>query len=62
MAEIKMKRAIGLTDEKIGIENLNEEVVDYIGRVTDIAKLDDQFWNDFMLGIVLWDITCNYIS
>lgn len=59
MADLNMKRAIALNSEN-SAELLSDEVISYISRVANIAEMDEQFWNDFMLGAAMWSITAGY--
>lgn len=58
MSEIKMIKAVALNNTSV--EDLSEEVIDYVSRVINIADMDEQFWADFILGTSLWGITAGY--
>ena len=58
MTELNMTRA--LTAGEVSVNNLSEEVVNYVSRVVNIAQLDEQFWADFILGASIWGITAGY--
>lgn len=58
MSEINMIKALPLNNTSV--EDLSEEVIDYVSRVVNIADMDEQFWDDFILGASLWGITAGY--
>lgn len=58
MTEIKMNKAV--VANELTVEDLSEEVVEYVSRVANIAEMDEQFWADFILGASLWGITAGY--
>lgn len=62
MADIKMNKAIGLSENSADMSQLSDEVIDYVHRVANTAEMDEQFWNDFMLGAALWGLTAGYLN
>ena len=58
MAEINMNKVI--IANELSKEDINEEVIEYVSRVSNIAEMDEQFWSDFILGASLYGITAGY--
>ena len=58
MEEYNMIKAINASE--VSKDSLSEEVINYLSRVVDISLMDDQFWDDFILGASLWGITAGY--
>lgn len=58
MTEIAMTKAV--VANELTVADLDEEVVDYVKRVANIAEMDEQFWADFIFGASLWGISVGY--
>lgn len=59
MAVYKMQPAV-IAEQKADQEALTAEVKEFVSRVVNISEMDEQFWQDFMLGASMWGITAGF--
>jgi hypothetical protein len=59
MQSYNMQRAIAVSNN-VNVNDLDDQVVDYVHRVANIALMDEQFWADFILGASLFSIAAGY--
>lgn len=59
MAVYKMQPAV-IAEQKADQEALTAEVKEFISRVVNISEMNEQFWQDFMLGASMWGITAGF--
>lgn len=49
-----------IAEQKADQEALTAEVKEFISRVVNISEMNEQFWQDFMLGASMWGITAGF--
>ena len=49
-----------IAEQKADQEALTAEVKEFVSRVVNISEMDEQFWQDFMLGTSMWGITAGF--
>lgn len=49
-----------IAEQKADQEALTAEVKEFVSRVVNISEMDEQFWQDFMLGASMWGITAGF--
>lgn len=59
MAVYKMQPAV-IAEQKADQEALTAEVKEFVSRVVNISEMNEQFWQDFMLGASMWGITAGF--
>lgn len=49
-----------IAEQKADQEALTAEVKEFVSRVVNISEMNEQFWQDFMLGASMWGITAGF--
>lgn len=49
-----------IAEQKADQEALTAEVKEFLSRVVNISEMNEQFWQDFMLGASMWGITAGF--
>lgn len=62
MPAIEIKNGVIAVDNSKVMENITEEMIQFVGMKREIQRLSNEWWADFLLGVNLHGIAVGYVN